>query len=36
MDDSITQRIYTVFIPVANKKKPGELGLDRALSWQVA
>ena len=31
MNDNITQRIYTVFIPVANKTKPGELKLDRAL-----
>ena len=27
-----TQRTYTLFLTVANNKKPGELKLDRALS----
>ena len=35
MNVGITQRIYTVFIAVANNKKPGELKLRRALSEYV-
>ena len=32
---SITQRINMAFIPAANKKAPGELALDRALSVEM-